>query len=241
MTPFDQNIHDWFSSLSWTAEAGLRLALAAGAGALVGLEREIRGREAGFRTNILVCLGSALVMIVSKHFAETNWTAIAHANINVDPARIAYGVMTGVGFLGAGAILHHKGSVRGLTTAAALWCVAAIGLAAGFGLYGLTIVSVSMILLVLWLLTYFERVLPHRQYRLVTLRCKWRPGCIEAVLARFPEHHVHISDHTYQRIGDLSEVEVDIWLTYRQGASYRQVEDRLANDPDVTLVGVRMQ
>src|SRR5687767_2930095 len=124
-------------SLGWPAEAFVELLLAAFVGGMVGLERELRGRVAGFRTNILVAVGSALVMIVSNRVAFHDWTPPPGQNveIQIDPARIAYGVMGGVGFLGAGIIVQHRGNVRGLTTAAGIWCVAALGLSAGLGLY----------------------------------------------------------------------------------------------------------
>src|SRR5215213_6992088 len=116
----DAHLSAWAQSLGWPWEGFARLILAGIAGGLIGLEREFRGRQAGFRTNILVCLGSAMAMIVSTEFARKIWPHQSNVNINIDPARIAYGVMTGVGFLGAGTILHNKGTVRGLTTAAAL-------------------------------------------------------------------------------------------------------------------------
>src|SRR5438034_3757584 len=100
---FDQ----WAASLGFTGEALLRLLLSAIAGGLVGLERELRGRQAGFRTNLLVCLGSTLTMLVSLNFALHHWPLNRGINLNIDPARIAYGVMTGVGFLGAGTIIQH--------------------------------------------------------------------------------------------------------------------------------------
>src|SRR5438094_10626683 len=105
---FDQ----WAASLGFTGEALLRLLLSAVAGGLIGLERELRGRQAGFRTNLLVCLGSALVMLVSVSFASKDWPHRSGVNINIDPARIAYGVMTGVGILGAGTIVQARGAVR---------------------------------------------------------------------------------------------------------------------------------
>src|SRR3954471_8155702 len=117
---WDTAIRTWGEHQNWPAEHVLRLLLAATAGGLIGIERELRGRQAGFRTNLLVCLGSALVMIVSVNFAIHRWQAQSAnqgININIDPARIAYGVMTGVGFLGAGTIVQHRGSIRGLTTA----------------------------------------------------------------------------------------------------------------------------
>jgi putative Mg2+ transporter-C (MgtC) family protein len=112
-------------TIGW-AEVLLRLAVAAALGAAVGVERELRERQAGLRTHLLVCLGSALFTLVSAYgFSE--WGA------RVDPTRIAAQIVTGIGFLGAGAIIRQGLSVRGLTTAATLWLVAAIGMAAGAG------------------------------------------------------------------------------------------------------------
>jgi putative Mg2+ transporter-C (MgtC) family protein len=110
VTLLDQHINAWALSLGWPLEGVLRLGLAIAAGGLVGLEREIRGRQAGFRTNVLVCLGSALVMMVSIHFGSHVWPMPANypgVTVRLDPARIAYGIMTGVGFLGAGTIVHN--------------------------------------------------------------------------------------------------------------------------------------
>src|SRR5438477_11033859 len=117
----DTWIRAWGAQQTWPVEHLLRLILAAVGGGLVGIERELRGRQAGFRTNILVAVGSALVMIVSNRMAERGWPSPGKTGvqINVDPGRIAYGVMTGIGFLGAGVIIQHRGTVRGLTTAAA--------------------------------------------------------------------------------------------------------------------------
>src|SRR5947207_7854336 len=133
--------------LGWPGEAFVELLLAAVAGGVVGLEREVRGRQAGFRTNILVAVGSALVMIVSTRIPFHDWPngPERHINITVDPARIAYSVMTGVGFLGAGIIVQHRGTVRGLTTVAGIWCVASLGLAAGLGLYLLTVFGTLLV------------------------------------------------------------------------------------------------
>src|SRR3954453_7149839 len=146
---FDRDLTAWTNALQWPIEPLVRLVLAAVLGGLVGLEREIRGRQAGFRTNILVALGCALAMIVSISFAYHPWPHSGNFNVNVDPARLAYNVMAGIGFLGAGIIVKNGGSVRGLTTAAALWCVAAIGLSCGFGLYMIAIFSAVLILSVL--------------------------------------------------------------------------------------------
>src|SRR4051812_20648734 len=111
----DVRIDQWAAAVGWPTEAVLRLLLAAVIGGLVGIEREIHGREAGFRTNMLVALGSALTMLVSIEFARHHWqpqTSNQGVNINLDPARIAYGVMTGIGFHGAGAIVKAGPSIR---------------------------------------------------------------------------------------------------------------------------------
>ena len=112
----------------------LRLLLATVLGGAVGIERGSGDRPAGFRTHILVCTGSALIMLVSMYgFDDTYVSGISNAN-NRDSARIAAQVVSGIGFLGAGTIMHEGVTVRGLTTAASLWMVSAIGLAAGAGM-----------------------------------------------------------------------------------------------------------
>lgn len=121
----------------------LRLVVAACLGALIGLDREYRAKEAGLRTHFLVCVGSALFMIISQHgFADM----LGIAEVKLDPSRIAAQVVSGIGFLGAGTIIIQKQFVRGLTTAAGLWATAAIGLAIGGGMYYIGIAGVLLIL-----------------------------------------------------------------------------------------------
>ena len=124
-----------------TVEFILRILAAAGMGAVIGLERELRSKEAGIRTHFLVAMGSALFMIISAYGFEG-----AQAG-RFDVARVAAQVVTGIGFLGAGVIIFQKNSVHGLTTAAGLWVTAAIGLGCGGGLYVLAGVSTLLVLL----------------------------------------------------------------------------------------------
>jgi putative Mg2+ transporter-C (MgtC) family protein len=117
-----------------------RLAVAAGLGAAVGLERELRDREAGIRTHLAVSLGSALFTIVSAY----GFSEFVSPSSPVDPTRIAAQIVTGIGFLGAGAIIRSGLSVRGLTTAASLWIVAAVGMAAGAGYYWAAVIGTAI-------------------------------------------------------------------------------------------------
>jgi putative Mg2+ transporter-C (MgtC) family protein len=126
-------------SLSWE-EALLRLVLAAVLGSAVGLERELREREAGLRTHLLVSLGSALFTVVSA-YGFHDFLVRGGTEVRTDPTRIAAQIVTGIGFLGAGAIIRQGLSVRGLTTAATLWVVAAIGMAVGAGYYSAAVIG----------------------------------------------------------------------------------------------------
>ena len=135
-----------------TIEFILRLFLAGIMGAIIGLDREYRAKEAGYRTHFLVSLGSALIMIVSQHgFGEILDTP----NVNLDPSRIASQVVTGIGFIGAGTIILHKQIVRGLTTAAGIWATSGIGLAIGAGMYALGISATILTLIGLEVLSFF--------------------------------------------------------------------------------------
>ena len=144
--------------LTWV-ELLLRLALAATLGGAIGAERELRDREAGFRTHLLVAVGAALFTLVSA-YAWSDWSFSTPRGIVFDPTRIAAQIVTGIGFLGAGAIIRHGFSVRGLTTAATLWVVAAIGMAAGAGYYAAAVLSTALVLVSLWPL----RILAHRVF-----------------------------------------------------------------------------
>ena len=126
-------------------DIAVRLLVAAGLTGTIGLERELRDRTAGLRTHMLVGVGAALFTIVSAY----GWTAFefsARSGIVFDPTRIAAQIVTGIGFLGAGAILRQGLTVRGLTTAASLWIVAAIGMAAGAGFYSAAVITTAIVL-----------------------------------------------------------------------------------------------
>jgi len=122
----------------------IKLAVAAFLGGLIGFERERHGKDAGFRTYALVCMGSALMMIISIKIHE-----LYHHVGPADPGRVAAQVVTGIGFLGAGAIMRFPQGVRGLTTAAGIWAAAGIGLSCGLGLYIPAIVTTAITVMIL--------------------------------------------------------------------------------------------
>jgi putative Mg2+ transporter-C (MgtC) family protein len=136
------------ADIGW-AEVTLRLVLAAALGGAVGLERELREREAGLRTHLLVSLGAAVFTLVSAYgFSDFRYGI--RTGITLDPTRIAAQIVTGIGFLGAGAIIRQGLSVRGLTTAATLWVVAAIGMATGAGYYSVAVIGTGLVLFSLY-------------------------------------------------------------------------------------------
>lgn len=134
----------------------LRLFVAGVMGILIGLEREYRAKEAGYRTHFLVALGSSLLMIVSQYGFES---VLKTDLVRLDPSRIAAQVVSGIGFIGAGTIILQKQIVRGLTTAAGIWATSGIGLAIGAGMYNIGIAATVLVLLGLEVLSYFFKSL----------------------------------------------------------------------------------
>jgi putative Mg2+ transporter-C (MgtC) family protein len=233
----DAHLTGWAHALQWPMEPLLELARAALLGGLVGLEREVRGRQAGFRTNLLVALGCALAMIVSNSVARQPWPHSPDFNVSVDPARIAYGVMAGIGFLGAGVIVKHEGSVRGLTTAAGLWCNAAIGLACGLGLYLVAVFAAILVLIALWLLDRFERFVPKIRYREITVRRAWSPGVVgETVRMIESQEHLDVRDASFHRLSDLGTVEIRLLIAFGNKQQYFRFEEDLDKRKDCQIV-----
>lgn len=141
-------------------------------GGAVGFEREMHGRSAGLRTHILVCLGATLVMIVGRYIASYS---------DHDPGRVAAGIITGVGFLGAGVIIRMEKGVRGLTTAACLWLVAALGVTIGMDLYAVSVIGAVVTIVVLFGLSRLERVLPEIRSHRVSVTFDGRPSTASEV------------------------------------------------------------
>ena len=189
----------------------MRLGVAAALGGAIGVERELRDREAGLRTHMLVSLGSCLFTIVSAYGFHA---FLAHGGsvVRADPSRIAAQIVTGIGFLGAGAIIREGLSVRGLTTAATLWVVAAIGMASGAGYYGPAALTTVLTILALWplrLLAFqtIERFRPEENRLVVELR---EGQSIDEFVGRLRGvQHLEVTDETDRRVVTLELAQVD--------------------------------
>ena len=142
-------------------DVALRLLLAAVLGALIGSERELRGHAAGMRTHLLVCVGSALFTALSLYGFVTLGSLAGAADVRtqLDPSRVAAQIVSGIGFLGAGAIVKYGTSIRGLTTAASLWATAAVGMAAGAGIWLIAVVTTAIVLISLAPLRWVSKAL----------------------------------------------------------------------------------
>ena len=179
-----------------------RLAVAAALGGAIGVEREIRDREAGIRTHLLVALGAGLFTIVSAYGFHA-FLASGDSVVSADPTRIAAQIVTGIGFLGAGAIIREGLTVRGLTTAGSLWVSAAIGMAAGVGWYWPAVVTTLLTIFALWPLRLFayrviERVKPEENRLVVELLEGQAVGPLFAQLGEV--HHFELSEEIDRRV-----------------------------------------
>ncbi len=209
----------WWADLinSQYTEITVRLFLAALLGGLVGLEREQSNRPAGFRTHILVCVGSALIMLISMYGFE-DFIAQHKGRVVADPARLAAQVVSGIGFLGAGTILVHGFAVRGLTTAASLWVVAGIGLALGAGFYYGALLATGLVLLSLIVLNRLDHYIIRRGSGWHTLRLKVRdtPGMLGKITTQLGEHGVDIQQLSIREDADQEEGVVQLHVVIQR-------------------------
>lgn len=168
----------------------LRLLLSMLLGGLVGLERERSNHAAGLRTHILVCMGSTLIIMLSIYgFSEF----VHEVNIRIDPARLASAVITGIGFLGAGTILFTGKSITGLTTAASVWVIAAVGLAVGAGFYFASIAATFLILLTLVVFNKLEqRYIRSSKLHLISVCAVSAPGLLESISDLLEEEEITV-------------------------------------------------
>src|SRR6266850_1969936 len=172
---------------SLTVVMAIKLVLAIFCGGAIGFERELSRKAAGLRTNVLICMGSALFMIISRH--------IGGGAPYTDPARLVAQVVTGIGLLGAGVILQARGSITGLTTAATIFIVAAVGIAIGEGMFGLGLLATVLIMMVLVVLRKVERVVIKRKRLFHYILTTRDPAeLLEKLLDLFEKEHMQLDD-----------------------------------------------
>ncbi len=211
-----------------------KLALAALLGGVIGLEREIHGRPAGFRTHLLVSLGACLYVLASIHFYTAYGIFSGTVPPGVDPGRVAAQVVTGIGFLGAGAIIQEKSSVRGLTTAACLWVAAAIGVACGVGLFGISLAVTVMSLVSLLLLKRVEAMLSRDTYVYLRVWSETRPEQLEKIQQLLQECRIQILNSTLELNVETSQFHVVFQVKYNSKKLACSPVDRVAS-----LEGIR--
>ncbi|NIR32451.1 MAG: MgtC/SapB family protein [Gammaproteobacteria bacterium] len=205
----------------------LRLLYAVVAGGLIGIERSLHGRAAGFRTHTLVCAASALLMLLTIF----QWSLIEAAplqTVRTDPTRMAQGIMTGIGFLGAGVIIQERLSVRGLTTAASIWMTAALGIIIGMGLYFAALMGVVLTLGALVGMRWIEDRVPNLAYARLTVRFPTERAMDEHALREvIGAVGVHSSQFSYHLTDEGRTVEYRMTLRSRERDGFRRLAQEL--------------
>ena len=203
------------------------------AGALIGLERSYHGRPAGFRTHALVCLASSLLMLLTLY--QEQWGGkLSHETVRLDPTRMAQGIMTGIGFLGAGVIFKEGLTVRGLTTAASIWITAVIGILAGIGFYFPLILAVLITLGTLALFRWIENKVPGDLYAHLLLKFVIDKAMNEEELRRFlADHGFSVANLSYAGGTGAKCIEYQMVIRSRSGKDAQRLAESLARAESV--------
>ena len=213
-------------------DIALALAAAWAAGSLIGLERTFHGRPAGFRTHALVSLASALLMVVTKY--QWEWLGAAPLDsVRTDPTRMAQGIMTGIGFLGAGVIFKEGPNVRGLTTAASIWMTAALGILFGVGLHGPGALGTGLTLGILAVFRWFERMLPSQHPAHHSVRFPRDRVPPESEFHRVLRAHGFGFAHTSYELLEGGVFEYRTVVTTRKMANHQRLADHWRRDENV--------
>jgi putative Mg2+ transporter-C (MgtC) family protein len=202
------------------------------AGGAIGMERSYHGRPAGFRTHALVCLASSLLMLLTVY--QTDWFPARGDQVRIDPTRMAQGIMTGIGFLGAGVIFKEGLTVRGLTTAASIWITAAIGVLMGSGLYQPAVVATVLTLGVLSAFRWIEARIPSHKYADHRLRFE-RGGVMPepAVRELLAGHGFQLSGLSYLVIEDGRYFEYRMTIRTSDERNFTRLATALSTLPPV--------
>jgi len=220
-------------------EIVLRLFLASILGALIGLERETHGREAGLRTYLLVSLGAALIMVVSEYLMFKYEGRFPSEIFRVDPGRIAAQAITGIGFLGAGVIIRYKNWGRGLTTAACMWVVCAIGLAIGSGHYLFGLVTSGITIPSLLGLKGLERKLSKDWYKELIIVSEDVEGQFDRIQEIIDRNNIKVTNFGLKKDLQKQEITLDFRLRFRTVQLDRNILKEVFNISGIKCVELR--
>jgi putative Mg2+ transporter-C (MgtC) family protein len=221
--------------IAW--ELILRVLAAAGLTGVIGLERQIHGRPAGLRTHVLVGIGAALVMVGGEAVVRL---VAARAGVQIDPGRIAAGVITGIGFLGAGTIIRVGDWVRGLTTAASIWFVAALGIVCGQGLYDLAIGGTVIGLIVLTALDWAEARLPSAIYHqlVIDVSPDKRVTVQRAILDLCRQERIRVDLRGWASGGNVGPITLRFMIRHRGSIDLGELGSKVESLPGVTRLSL---
>jgi len=197
----------------------LKLLLSVALGGIIGLERQYREKAAGFRTIIVICIGTTVFSILSSKFG---WG---------DPSRIAAGIVTGIGFLGAGVIIQNKGQISGLTTAATVWYAAALGMGIGLGEYTFSFASVVIVLLILSFFPYLEKIIGRlNEISSYSIMMEYNKKHIAEIKELFIENNLTIITTIKSRKKDKISI---LWKVKGKAKNHLIVKNKLMNNKDL--------
>ena len=218
-TPFD---FSWIQQVVVANGAITRLLAASALGGLVGLEREVKRRSAGVRTNLLICLGAAFFTLLSAVLAGDGGT---------NKGQVASNIVQGIGFLGAGLIIHNRSRISGLTSAASVWVVASIGMACGAGLIAAAAIATIIVIIALEVVGFLERRASIKIYSMIyEARGSDQTGMLHSILDAMDKAGEQLADFVTNAIGDLQRVTFTVTATKRQ---HDRIRARLLSEPAI--------
>lgn len=212
-----------------------KLVLSVILGGIIGIERKRKGQMAGVRTFALICMGSTLAMIISIYIPQVYFQLK-----NGDPSRIAAQVITGIGFLGAGAIIQNRGSIRGLTTAAGIWVAAAIGLGIGVGMYWLSLICTCLVLFVLVSMEHYEhKMMKERRAKIIRIECEELNIDILRIKEVLKKFQIVIQDVLMQNDVANRRKTIEFVVLAKSETDFQQLFDDLQQDPTITSISLK--
>ena len=223
------------TEITWQS-ALIRILVSFAIGAIVGIERETHNQPAGLRTHILISIGSTIAMLVSIYIPQT-FTQFQ----NGDPGRIAAQVVSGIGFLGAGAILKFGGNVKGLTTAASIWAMAALGLAVGAGMYLIGFIGLSVILFALVVMDIFEKkIFKERTPRKIEIVVRKKNSNIAAFVKELKDLNIKVVSTGFERNVNEANDKITFFVEILRKFDVQKISEALETQPGVMSIAVEI-